>query len=327
MNNQFANCPDPCACTVNFCYNKSMKNTHLEHPEDAILSGDLSVIDFLTARDHKVAIKWDGSPALVWGACPKTGKFFVGTKSVFNKVKVKINYTHADIERNHGDGPVACILHTALECLPAPNSGYVQGDFIGFGSGSVFKPQLIEYVFKKTLTDPINVVAHTHYEGDFSNPSSVFSNPFPEGYHCIIGSPEVSITYPRHQYLPLLAKGIARFAKFPSAKSVAAIKKHCNKFIREQGEFPSARVMYDSLPSKYKGEVNVTLFRLYLIVSAIKMRLLNCVNDTDSFVECRIMGKPTPHEGFVLSQGSKVFKLVDRNTFSHLNFTTAKSWK
>jgi hypothetical protein len=85
-----------------------MKNTHLEHPEDSILLGDLSVL------------KWDGSPALVWGNCPKTGKFFVGTKSVFNKIKVKVNYTHADIERNHGDGAVACILHTALETLPCP---------------------------------------------------------------------------------------------------------------------------------------------------------------------------------------------------------------
>jgi hypothetical protein len=99
-----------------------MKNTHLEHPEDSILLGDLSVLDFLTARDHTGTIKWDGSPALVWGNCPKTGKFFVGTKSVFNKIKVKVNYTHADIERNHGDGAVACILHTALETLPCPES-------------------------------------------------------------------------------------------------------------------------------------------------------------------------------------------------------------
>ena len=39
------------------------------------------------------------------GIDPQTKRFFVGTKSVFNKVKIKINYTHADIEKNHGDKP------------------------------------------------------------------------------------------------------------------------------------------------------------------------------------------------------------------------------
>ena len=32
---------------------------------------------------------------------PQSGKFFVGTKSVFNATP-KINYTNADIKRNHG---------------------------------------------------------------------------------------------------------------------------------------------------------------------------------------------------------------------------------
>ena len=52
----------------------------------------------------------DGAPAIVWGTNPETGKFFVGTKSVFNKVKIKINETHEDIDNNH-TGNVATILH------------------------------------------------------------------------------------------------------------------------------------------------------------------------------------------------------------------------
>ena len=54
-----------------------MKNTHLEHPEDSILSGDLTVLEWFTSIDNDISAKIDGSPAIVWGTEPKTGKFFV----------------------------------------------------------------------------------------------------------------------------------------------------------------------------------------------------------------------------------------------------------
>ena len=61
-----------------------MKNLHLEHPEDTILTGDLSVLDAFSNRMHNsYSVKIDGSPAIVWGTNPENGKFFVGTKSVF----------------------------------------------------------------------------------------------------------------------------------------------------------------------------------------------------------------------------------------------------
>ena len=43
-----------------------MKNTHLEHPEDSILSGDLTVLDWFTSIDNDISAKIDGSPAIVW---------------------------------------------------------------------------------------------------------------------------------------------------------------------------------------------------------------------------------------------------------------------
>jgi hypothetical protein len=61
-----------------------MQNTHLEHPEDTILTGDLSVLDWFV-NPGKLSVKIDGSPAIVWGIDPACGKFFVGTKAVFNK--------------------------------------------------------------------------------------------------------------------------------------------------------------------------------------------------------------------------------------------------
>ena len=77
------------------CHNTSMKNTHLEHPEDSVLLGKQSVqevINFLRDRNSTITTKWDGAPAIIFGTNPENGKFFVGTKSVFNKVKIKINY-------------------------------------------------------------------------------------------------------------------------------------------------------------------------------------------------------------------------------------------
>ena len=58
------------------------------------------------------------SPALVAGHHPETGRFFVASKSAFNKTP-KINYTHEDIEKNHGHAPgLMEKLHAALDHLP-----------------------------------------------------------------------------------------------------------------------------------------------------------------------------------------------------------------
>ena len=77
-----------------------MKNTHLQHPEDSILTGDLTALDWLLS-DGEISAKIDGAPAIVWGTNPATGKFFVGTKSVFNKKLIKINETHSAVSYTH----------------------------------------------------------------------------------------------------------------------------------------------------------------------------------------------------------------------------------
>ena len=103
-----------------------MKNTHIEHPEDSILTGDLSVLDWFCA-DSNISVKIDGAPAIVWGTNPANGKHFVGTKSVFNKKLIKINHDHEEIDQNH-QGKVADILHDCLDFLPTTD-GIFQGDF------------------------------------------------------------------------------------------------------------------------------------------------------------------------------------------------------
>ena len=93
-----------------------MKNTHLEHPEDSILTGDLSVLDWFVTPGQ-LSVKIDGSPAIVWGIDPANGQFFVGTKAVFNKVKIRIAHSHEEIDQFYTD-KVGDILHACFDHLP-----------------------------------------------------------------------------------------------------------------------------------------------------------------------------------------------------------------
>ena len=88
-------------------YLNESKNTHLEHLEDEILNfgigGARGAINFLqelrnmlsgqSSGGVNMTVKWDGAPAIVCGNDPVNGKFFVGTKSVFNARTPKINYS------------------------------------------------------------------------------------------------------------------------------------------------------------------------------------------------------------------------------------------
>jgi len=118
-------------------------NTHLEHLEDDIIlngaDGGTNALNFLESlRDMlqgssnkklNLPVKGDGAPAIVAGIDPENGKFFVATKSLFN-VTPKINYTPADVMRNHS-GDVANILREALLYLQPLNfKGILQGDLM-----------------------------------------------------------------------------------------------------------------------------------------------------------------------------------------------------
>jgi hypothetical protein len=128
-----------------------------------------------------LTMKYDGSPAVVFGHHPETGKFFVASKSAFNKTP-KINYTHKDIEKNHGHAPgLMDKLHAALNHLKkvAPKTGVYQGDIMHSGDdveekkgGKVsFTPNTITYTAKGEEADrikksKIGIVTHTQYHGD-----------------------------------------------------------------------------------------------------------------------------------------------------------------
>ena len=172
------------------------KNTHLEHLEDDIINrgsaGGENAVNFLKSVRNMLAgsssgrvnmsVKWDGAPAIVCGTNPENGKFFVGTKSVFNKTP-KINYTPGDISRNHS-GPVANKLLACLRDLKRLGiRGVYQGDLL-FTKGDLklaaidgekmitFTPNTITYAVptssklgRQIMRARIGIVFHTFYTG------------------------------------------------------------------------------------------------------------------------------------------------------------------
>ena len=172
------------------------KNTHLEHLEDDIINrgskGGENAINFLkSVRDMlagssgkkvNMTVKWDGAPAIICGTNPENGKFFVGTKSVFNK-NPKINYTTGDIRKNHS-GALAEKLSIALRELGRLGiNGVLQGDFL-FSQSDLkkvvidgesmisFTPNTITYavpsssnIGKRISSARMGIVFHTKYSG------------------------------------------------------------------------------------------------------------------------------------------------------------------
>jgi hypothetical protein len=128
-----------------------------------------------------VAGKFDGAPAVIFGFEPGTRKFFVATKSAFNKDS-KINYTMADVDYNHGHASqLAAKLRAALNYLPkvCPRLGIYQGDFLfdkfdrknGMDHYE-FTPNTITYRLKRNSEEgkkagkaKMGIVVHTKYEG------------------------------------------------------------------------------------------------------------------------------------------------------------------
>ena len=320
-----------------------MKNRHLEHPEDAILNegraGFYNILDFLEAQGSIVTVKYDGAPAIVWGINPENNKFFVGTKSVFNKVRVKINYNHNDIEVNHGDKPaVASILHMCLEKLPRIGGVY-QCDFIGYGGGTRYKPNTITYKFLPPVNErhDIIVAAHTTYQGDTlkdmcasfgfydvsmdeCNQNRAKTDPFSQEETKFI---DTSASFKSRNYRIGLyiaaARVAAKFVKFPTEEKGKQLKQYINSYIRNGDKLDASRLAKET-------KVDKSVFQLYNFIIEIKEMIMDGIEPTDQMVECYINDEKCDHEGYVVSNEYGTYKLIDREQFSYANFNVKRNW-
>ena len=294
-----------------------MQNKHIEHPEDCILNGDLSVLNWFTADSH-ISVKIDGSPAIVWGRNPANNKFFVGTKSVFNKKLIKINHNHSDIDRNH-QGKVADILHLCLDNLPDTSNIY-QGDYLGVGGTNSFNPNTIRYDFPDKVSQEIVIAPHTLYIADKDLRDAVaipLQFEMESDDNVLFIQPEVYIEEGLDNILERckFARQVATLCEFPNSKQVARIKKQLNTCIREEIELDDLTI--EALAIDNETDINV--LRLWQLVRSIKWDMFSHIIRDDD-IECYINDEECDHEGYVMSNDYGTFKLVDRDVFSKHNF-------
>ena len=293
-----------------------MQNKHLEHPEDTILSGDLSVLDWFTAAGT-LSVKIDGAPAIVWGTDPATGTFFVGTKAVFNKKKIRIAHNHEEIDQ-HYEGNVAQILHCCYDHLPRTES-IIQGDFIGFGGSSEYKSNLVTYKFAEVVEQRVIIAPHTVYEANDDLRDS-WALPLMQNLQStesvLFVKPDAWIAHNQTSFADTeevcnFARQMSTTCQFVNGKQLAELKKAINACIREQREIEDDA--FDCDPN---------LIRLWKLVKSIK---------DDCLFLCRCDGPDAyigqdgiTAEGFVMTNEFGMFKLVNREVFSYHNFNSGR---
>ena len=296
----------------------SMKNTHLQHPEDSILTGDLSVLDWFLS-DGSISAKIDGAPAIVWGTNPATGNFFVGTKSVFNKKLIKINETHDDIDRNHC-GIVATILHHCFDYLPNVG-GIIQGDFIGFGGDDTFRPNTITYLFDEIITQDIIIAPHTVYTAEHDLRDAV-AHPMKftitDTPYCKFVKPDCWQVDEDFDEIVSFARQMSTLCEFIDDKQSRQIQQQLNSIIR-------AGLDIDDLTLEalaFANQIDINLLRLWSLVKSIKDDMLFLMRNNGP--KAYIGHQQCQGEGYVKTNDYGMFKLVNREVFSHANFNSGR---
>jgi len=184
----------------------SSQNLHLTHlDEDLFERGDkgaksacefcIDVLKNVGTGATKLTTKWDGAPALFAGWDPADGKFFVGTKSVFNK-NPKVYKTDKDIQQNESGGKAEKLKYALkyFAKIGIPKGIVLQGDLLWTSGDQKYAtienkryitvhPNTIVYAWpaesetgKAVRNAAIGVIWHTTYtgRGSLSNYSAKF---------------------------------------------------------------------------------------------------------------------------------------------------------
>jgi hypothetical protein len=299
------------------------KNLHLEHPEDEVLSGNLKVLDWFV-NPGTLSLKIDGAPAVCWGKNPANGKFCVGTKSVFNKVKIKIAHSHEEIDSLY-TGEVAKILHLCFDYLPHTETFY-QGDWIGEGGSNEYTPNTITYKFPEIVRQTIIVAPHTCYYAEHDlrdavampdraiwNDTEMVKFVQPQAY--ILHDPwnrSVSdVCFDDVEEVVKFARQMSTTVEFVSNKEAAKITQQLNACIRA-GDAIIAED-FDCDPN---------LIGLWALVKSIKDDcLFLCRNNGPA---AYINGNRIDAEGYVMTNEFGMFKLVNREVFAYANFNSGR---
>ena len=287
-----------------------MPLTHAEHPEDLLLTGETWALDAMFDSESMISLKIDGCPAVVWGMHPDTGLWFVGTKSVFNKRLIKVNYTHDDIRRNHKQEDLQRVLIACFDNLPR-REGVYQGDFIGFGGSDVYTPNTLTYRFPSVVTENIIMAPHTEYYV----PGKMCDAQAQPLMQELDDSENCKFVQPMVDRVPLDDPWHIDTSKvnFLTIKEATAAKVAINAVIREGKELD-----VDTLTDIIGDE---QLAHIYKLVILLKGEVLK--NTITYFApKTYLAGKQILGEGLVFHTEDGSFKVVDRAQFAYANFNT-----
>ena len=292
-----------------------MKNLHLEHPEDMILEGNVKVFDALYETAH-LSLKMDGAPAVVFGTHPENGKFFVGTKSVFNKKKDMICYTIEDIFKKYDRKTHYSLMRVLIKCilyLPKVD-GIIQADFIGMGGSNIYRPNTLEYHFPEIVKEKIILAPHTFYK---TNTTLLDAVAKPLVTHLTDNEnvrwiqPTVDRVFEGQEPPKVDTDKVT----FLTAKEAKIAKTAINQLIKDDVELSDYN-LFEILGCNH-------LVNLYQLILEIKEELM------DSFIvygspKCYVDGIEIKGEGFVMTTKYGIIKLVDRKEFAYANFNNGR---
>jgi len=292
-----------------------MKNLHLEHPEDMILEGNVKVFDALYETAH-LSLKIDGAPAVVFGTHPENGKFFVGTKSVFNKKKDMICYTIEDIFKKYDRKTHYSLMRVLIKCiLYLPKiDGIIQADFIGMGGSNIYRPNTLEYHFPEIVKEKIILAPHTFYK---TNTTLLDAVAKPLVTHLTDNEnvrwiqPTVDRVFEGQEPPKVDTDKVT----FLTAKESKIAKIAINQLIKDDVELSDYN-LFEILGCNH-------LVNLYQLILEIKEELM------DSFIvygspKCYVDGIEIKGEGFVMTTKYGIIKLVDREEFAYANFNNGR---
>mgnify|MGYP001480897687 FL=1 len=292
-----------------------MKNLHLEHPEDMILEGNVKVFDALYETAH-LSLKIDGAPAVVFGTHPENGKFFVGTKSVFNKKKDMICYSVEDVFKKYDRQTHDSLIRVLVNCLLyLPKiDGIIQADFIGVGGSNIYRPNTLEYHFSEIVTEKIILAPHTKYTTDSTLLECVAK---PLVTHLIDTKdvkwiqPTVDRVFDGAEPPKINTDNV----KFLTAKEAKEAKTAINKLIKDGVELSDYN-LFEILGCNH-------LANLYQLLIEIKEELIDTFIVYDS-PKCYVEGIQIKGEGFVMTTKYGMIKLIDRPEFAYANFNNGR---
>ena len=292
-----------------------MKNLHLEHPEDMILEGNVKVFDALYETAH-LSLKIDGAPAVVFGTHPENGKFFVGTKSVFNKKKDMICYSVEDVFKKYDRQTHDSLIRVLVNCLLyLPKiDGIIQADFIGVGGSNIYRPNTLEYHFPEIVKEKIILAPHTKYT---TNSTLLECVAKPLVTHLIDTKdvkwiqPTVDRVFDGAEPPKINTDNV----KFLTAKEAKEAKTAINKLIKDGVELSDYN-LFEILGCNH-------LANLYQLLIEIKEELIDTFIVYDS-PKCYVEGIQIKGEGFVMTTKYGIIKLIDRPEFAYANFNNGR---